>query len=321
MALFLLIGLTGTISLMLQAVGPEVPWVIPVQNLLLLIMIFGSAGVIINRIDSLQRRTLLIFIGPLLIGLALAVFLPQAALWFLGAGVGWLFVAQLLIRRNVRREYQDAIRHLRKSEYDQAIDILNKLVQAEPEDTGHLRFRGDLHRLKGAFNRAIRDYRRITELEPQSSLGYNGLAEIYLQQQQYSEALEFARQAYRLEPDQWVIPYNLGMIEDRLSLWADSAEHLQEALNAGVPDSRHRLLIHLWMARAAARMDHPEEAELHLEKLRKEKRGLQEWQTVFQSDQAQTLRAVLAADVALAQQITQGAGPEALADRRSDEEA
>ena len=305
--LFMLIAITGTASLMLQAVEPGTAWVVPVQNGLVVVALVAAVGIPLSRIDPIDRQPLLVAVVPLLLGVVLGLFLPQFMFWFLGAGVGWLVVSLFILRRNVRREYQQAIRHLRKDEYDEAIQIITKLVKAEPEDTRHLRFRADLYRLKGQPQLAVKDYKRIVKLEPQSSVGYNGLAEIYLQIGDLDASLEAAQQAYEREPEQWAMPYNLGMIEDRVGMAQEARQHLQEALDARPAESRHRLLIRLWLARAEVRLENSEAATAHLEALLREKRGLQEWDTIFGSDQSRALRAVLADDVVLARRLFEGA--------------
>ena len=116
--------------------------------------------------------------------------------------------------------------------------------------------------------------------------------------------------AFEREPDHWVMPYNLGMIEDRLEMFGQVTEHLQTALAVGIPEGRHRLLVQLWLSRAAARTGQPEAFEEALAALKREKRGLSEWRTIFESEQAATLRAVLEKDVTTAQKLADGAGME-----------
>ncbi|GAB4571899.1 MAG: hypothetical protein Kow0077_09810 [Anaerolineae bacterium] len=313
LALFMLVAITGTASLMLQAVGDEADWVIPVQNILVLVAIGGGVVIPLTRLDPIDRRPLVVAVAPLIVGIGLGLFLPQAMFWFVGAGVGWLVLSLLILRRNVRREYQQAIRHLRKGEYDQAIQIINQLVKAEPEDTRHYRFRADLFRLKGKPQQAIRDYERIVRLEPESSVGYNGLAEIYLQLGDHAQAWEYAFEAYKRDPQQWALAYNLGMVADRLGRWEDVLAYLQEALDARPPDSRHRLLIHLWRARAAMRSGQPDLAEEAVSAMKREKAGLKEWETIFASEMSAALRNILAEDLALAHQLYEGAAVSILA--------
>ncbi len=308
LALFLLVGFSGAASLVLQAIGPQVAWVIPVQNGLALVAILGVTIIPLSRVDPADRRSLAIAIAPLVAGLGLGLFLPQYMLWFLGAGIAWLAVSAFVLRRGVRREYRQALRHLKQGEYDAALKIITPLIKAEPDNPFHYRFRADLHRLKGRPQQAIQDFNRIIKLEPESAVGYTGLSEIHLQQGDLAQALTFAQQAYARDPQQWAMPYNLGMIEEKMGLVSEAAVHLQEALEARPPDSRHRLLIRLWLARAALKQGQPDAAEAHVAALRKEKRGLEEWQAVFASAQSGALSAILAADVNLARRLFDGAG-------------
>jgi hypothetical protein len=100
--------------------------------------------------------------------------------------------------------------------------------------------------------------------------------------------------------------YNLGMIEDRLSNAVDAAVHLEKAVSLRVPDARHRLLIDLYLARAYARLGEVARAQQAVLDLRKHKAGLDEWDTILKSEQADTLRAVIGDDVVVARELASG---------------
>jgi tetratricopeptide (TPR) repeat protein len=222
------------------------------------------------------------------------------------------------MRSRVRQEYQDAIKFMRNNEYDDAIKVMSELIKKEPENADHRRFRAELFRLSGKLKRARSDYEKVVELTPESGVGYNGLAEVYLQDGEFETALGYARQAFDHEPDHWVAPYNLGMIEDRLNMADDALKHLQQALKIGIPDSRHRLLTHLWMARSYYREGKSADVDAEVQGMKREKDGLQEWQTIFESEAAAVLRNVLEDDVKLAGQLVNGeSGPDALAGARA----
>src|SRR5690606_7532314 len=110
-------------------------------------------------------------------------------------------------------------------------------------------------------------------------------------------AREAGLRAAELAPSEWVALYNLGMIEDRLARSADVIDHLQAALAQKIPDARHRLLIQFYLARAYARLGDAPSAQNAAIEIRKHKNGLEEWQKLLRSDQAETLRAVLGDDV------------------------
>jgi tetratricopeptide (TPR) repeat protein len=132
------------------------------------------------------------------------------------------------------------------------------------------------------------------------------LAEVYLQAGDYEKALGAGLVAAKLAPEEWVALYNLGMIEDRLERSQDAIDHLQQALDLKVPDARHRLLIYLYLARAEARLGNHAAAEEAAQQLRKQKNGLDEWQKILQSEQAETLREVLGDDVNAASELAAG---------------
>jgi tetratricopeptide (TPR) repeat protein len=308
--LFVLLALTGLLSLVLNAVSSTsktpVPWVIPVQTALLLIFAVGAFGIVLSRLNPDDRRRAVIIVAPALLALVLTFLFPTLWLLFLPAGFGWIFVAYIASQGRVRREYQSAIKHLRKNEYDEAIEIMSALIKTEPEVADHRRFRAELYRLSGKGYRARGDYEKVIQLTPESGVGYNGLAEVYLQDGEYEKALDYAQKAYELEPDDWVAPYNLGMIEDRLNRAPDAIPHLNQALSIGIPDSRHRLLTHFWLARAHIRLEAESNAEEDLVALRHERTGLNEWHIIFESEQAIVLKAVLESDVTLAGQLIEG---------------
>jgi hypothetical protein len=65
-------------------------------------------------------------------------------------------------------------------------------------------------------------------------------------------------------------------------------------------------LIHLYLARAYWRMGDKAQAEAQFNLLRKQRSGLEEWQNLLKHEEAAALRAVLADDIALAQQLVEG---------------
>jgi tetratricopeptide (TPR) repeat protein len=305
-ALFIVIAGTGFLSLMLNAVkGQE--WVIPVQSALFLIAVVGAAVIIVGKLEREDRQRWIALLVPAVGAIILAVFfLPHLALVLVGGAVGWIVAGLIVFRGRSPIEYQKAIRHLRRSEYEQAVKIMDGVIKDEPNQPNHYRFRAELLRLWGKLDRARRDYVKMTELDPQSAVAFNGLAEVDLQAGRFDEALDAANAAAALAPDEWVALYNLGMIEDRLARSNDAVTHLARALELGVRDARHRLLIHLYLARAHARLGDTASAQAAVIALRKDKGGLNEWSTILVSDQAETLRAVIGADVETAGQLIAG---------------
>ncbi|MBC7812408.1 MAG: tetratricopeptide repeat protein [Burkholderiales bacterium] len=315
-ALFLLLAGTGILSLVLNGFVDQYEWVRAVQTLLAIGFLIGAALIIGSRLPREERLRWLAIIAPSigLLALGLTV-LPHLLLPLAGGAIGWIIAGLFLFRSKVRMEYQQAVKHLRRSEYEEAVTVMDGLIQREPNNSAHYRFRAELLRLWGKLDRARRDYQRMAEITSDSAVAYNGLAEVLLQMNRYEDAERAAERAYGLAPDDWVAAYNLGMIEDRLATQSkDVIEHLQWALELGVPDVRHRLLIHLYLIRAYTRLAEKEAASAQLEELKRNRDGLSEWQTLLQSEQASALRAALGADVEEAQRLVSGElGLEALA--------
>ena len=279
---------------------------ISIQLALAWICLLAVAGVLHVRAAPKDRARLWLALGPGLVLLGIGVVWPDGVLFLAGVGVGWIVVAQFVLRSRVRMEYQAAIRHLRNSAYDEAAAVMDGLIGAEPDNLNHRRFRAEIFRLAGRLDRAIADYESIVARDPDSPVGLAGLAELHAQSGDFATARRYALQAHERGPDQWMGVYNLGLIEDRLGMAAEAIQHLEQALRLGVPESRYRLLTRLWLARNYARQGQPDAASAQLGLLREQAAGLQDWLVVFESEQAAALRGMLEADVRLAEAIIQG---------------
>lgn len=306
-AWILLLGLTGLVSLALNSVVDRYAWVPAVQSLMLLVFIIGTVIIVGGRLSPEARLRWLALLAPAVIALALGLFvLPDLLLPFLGAALGWGVAILFMFRSKTRMEYQKAIRHLRKEEYEQAVKVMDDVIRDEPENPAHYRLRAEVLRLWGKLGRARRDYEKMIAIDPQSAVAYNGLAEVHLQSGDYALAHTAGLKAFELSPGEWVAAYNLGMIEDRLGLAREAVEHLQRALTLRVPDTRHKVLIHFYLARAYSRLGDLEAAEQQMQAIRRQKSGLEEWEAILSSEMAAVLRSVLAADVQAAQDLIDG---------------
>lgn len=292
---------TGLLSLLLNLVVGQESWSLTAQTILVLAFLLIAALAVSSRLHAESRRKMFIALGPAF-GLALlGGLIPNLFSLSLGAAFGWIVAAQIFMRDRIRMEYRAAIKLMRKQEYKEATQIISDLIKTDKDNPEHYQFRAQLYRLAGKLEAASQDYRRVINLAPEAASGYNGLSEVFLQMENYEEARHYAAEAYRLQPDLWVAPYNLGMIEDRLQASAAVVEHLQNVLHHGLPDSRHRLLTYLWLSRAHHRLGHENNAQEALDKLRQESKGLKEWETILEAEHGKVLRKVLEDDVELAQ--------------------
>ncbi len=304
-SLFFLFVVTGLISLILNTV--EGTWVVGVQTALVAIFLIGAGVLIGSRMEPYDRGRWAAILIPVAIAILIGVFLlPQYLLLIMGMSVGWVVAGLFVFRARGPMQYQQAVKLLRKSQYSDAVLVMDELIKDEPDRPNHYRFRAEILRLWGKLDRARRDYEQMAKIDPKSAVAYNGLAEVNLQAGRYEDAQQAALRAYELAPNEWVAAYNLGMIEDRLEAAKPAIEHLQQALALKVPDLRHRLLIHFYLARAYHRLEDNASASSQVDILRKNQAGLNEWRVILESPQAQTLRAVIEADIEAIEKLVSG---------------
>jgi len=306
-ALIILFAVTGLISLILNTVINQYEWVRLVQSLLVLVFIGGAAVIVGGRMRPEERGRYIAVLIPAVIAVFIALLIaPQYSAVLIGGSLGWIVAGLFLTRSRMPMEYREAIKHLRKYEYVETIKIMDRVIKAEQDEPNHYRFRAEVYRVWGKLGPAVRDYQKMTQLDPGSAVAFNGLAEVYLQRGEFVQALEAARKANELAPNDWVTFYNLGMIEDRLKLSDAVVEHLQKALALKVKDTRHRALIHFYLARAYSRLGQVDAAQEQVGAIQRLAGGLEEWQIILDDKQADTLRAVIGDDVAAARALLDG---------------
>lgn len=300
-ALFILLALTGFANLVFYAIDAD--WSQDAQTLSVLVFIVGLIIIIGSRLESYERGRWASIMLPAFVLVIFGVVMPELGLLFFGGAFGWIVTSMFLFRTRGAMEYRQAVKHLRRNEYDSAVEEMSDLIKREPEVGQHYRFRAEILRLWGKLDRARRDYEKMIQIDPDSAVAFNGLAEVNLQAKHFDKAQAAAQRAFELAPDEWVASYNLGMIEDRLQDSENAIKHLNHALDCKVKDARHRLLIHVYLARAYSRLGNIEEANKQVDYIKRLPNGLSEWQTIMDSPQAGTLRAVIADDIKLAERL------------------
>ncbi|MDX2136508.1 MAG: tetratricopeptide repeat protein [Chloroflexota bacterium] len=305
--LFILIAATGLLSLILNVVRDAGDWVALVQTGLALMALVGAAVIIGGRMDPQERGRWLGVLIPALGAIALGLtVLPQYLGVLVGGAFGWVVVGLFIFRSRAPEGLKQAVKHFRRNQYAEAVKELDQIIKDDPQNPNHYRFRGEVLRVWGKLDRARRDYLKMTELAPESPLAFNGLSEVQLQMGDLRGALASAHNAAALAPGDWVALYNLGMIADRLGESRQAIEHLDKALALKVNDSRHRALIHFYLARAHARLNDMTAAVAALDQLKRHRAGLEEWERIVNSDQASTLRDILGADIEQAGKLASG---------------
>jgi len=314
-ALFFLLALTGLGSILLNVAAADdtaADWIPTVQNVLVGVFVVGAVIIIGSAMEPYDRGRWLGILAPAF-GLVLlgTAFFPDQLVLLMGGAVGWVLAGMFLFRARGPMEYQQAIKAFRKNNYQEAVDTISSLIKQEPRTVSHYRLRAEFFRVWGKMDRARKDYKKIVDLSANDSLekwvGYNGLAEVEIQMNLLDAARKSAKNALELAPDQWVIAFNLGMIEDRADNPQAALDYLDQAVANKIPEAHYRFLTHFYRARSYARLGDMPAAEDAARQVKAHGGGLNQWQMILQSDQADTLRDVLEVDINTAEALFNGA--------------
>ncbi|MCW8886850.1 MAG: PEP-CTERM system TPR-repeat protein PrsT, partial [Motiliproteus sp.] len=118
---------------------------------------------------------------------------------------------------------------------DQALGFLEKHSKSYPEDINGLILLAGHYLKTKKFDRAVDIYIELLELQPENPVVWNNLASIFLKQGD-KRALEYARKAYELAPNQPEIVDTLGWILVLEGDQLEGIELLQKATSAAKND-------------------------------------------------------------------------------------
>lgn len=114
---------------------------------------------------------------------------------------------------------------------EEALQLLERVLQREPQNDKALRLLADLHRETGNLDAAESAYRRLLERHPDDHAAREGLRQTLIHQgfvarneEALPRAIEYLRAALELDPADAFVLYNLG------SAHADSPDGLADAL-------------------------------------------------------------------------------------------
>jgi Flp pilus assembly protein TadD len=303
-----LLIVTGITSMALGKFAPDEPWTLPATLLLFLTFVIGTALV---YAPEGGRLLMLVISAPAVGALALGLtVLPQYLTVLMGAGVGWIVAGMFLFRRQTPREVSQAIKHMRKGEYKEALTEIDAMIKRDRDNPEHYRLRAMIFRLDSRLDRAKRDYDTMFSLAAEGDTGdairaeaYDGLSEVHLQAGRLAEANQAALNAHQLFPKNWVPLYNLGLINDRIGDATAVVNYLSQAFDLRIPDERQRLLAHLYLARAYKRLGDTDAALKQVKRMDSLWNGLEALEKLFADEQSAPLSAVLAADAQTARAL------------------
>jgi tetratricopeptide (TPR) repeat protein len=89
--------------------------------------------------------------------------------------------------------------HLAKNEQDQALRVLDKGIELDPDDLNLLRVRGELKASRKDWSGAEKDFRKIMEVRPKMPLGYMEMGRLEMTQGKPDEAITWFQKVNDLE--------------------------------------------------------------------------------------------------------------------------
>ena len=143
--------------------------------------------------------------------------------------------AAILVAAPVARadELAEASKLLKSGQHQQALERVNKLLQAKPKDPQARFLKGLIYTEQGNTRDAIDMFQRLTEDYPELPEPYNNLAVIYASQGQYDKARSALEQSIRTHPSYATAYENLGDVYAKLASQAYDKALKLDSSNAG----------------------------------------------------------------------------------------
>ncbi len=117
----------------------------------------------------------------------------------------------------------------RLGEYPQALRLLQRLVQENPEGSVALTLMGSIYNRMGRPKEAVRHFRKAIELHGDSAEAYNNLGITYRGLKRYPEAVSCFQKAVAIGPARGDLLYNLGNTYKRMGDLPRALESFQKA--------------------------------------------------------------------------------------------
>ncbi len=115
-----------------------------------------------------------------------------------------------LAKKNARARYSLAQAYRQQKQYTQARQLMESLVQHEPNNLGYLLALGDLHLEQKHWSESHKIYELANQVKPYDAQVFYSLGNYYSTREQYPQAVHILERALLLAPDSIDIRNNLG---------------------------------------------------------------------------------------------------------------
>jgi tetratricopeptide (TPR) repeat protein len=124
----------------------------------------------------------------------------------------------------------DARNKMAEGEYEEAIAIVDSLIESEPENSRYYNHRGIINRMADNNKQAIEDYDRAVDLDPDAAFYYYNRGNAKRELERYEEAIEDYNRAIELNPEDADNYVNRGNTKIKLERYEEAIEDYNRAI-------------------------------------------------------------------------------------------
>ncbi len=138
---------------------------------------------------------------------------------------------------------KDTIATEQKGDVNQALSIISRYIESNPNNSGGYIVRGNCYDIKNDQEKALADYDKAVELSPNDFTAYYDRASIYSRQAKYDLAISNFNKSIELNPNDGGAFYDLGAVYDKRGAEGDmdkAVESLKQAIELDRNDKFRR---------------------------------------------------------------------------------
>lgn len=266
------------IALVIWLVGVVVFLLVPGEfntavSILIAIAIFTYLVYYTRNARPNVRLLALIFAVPAMLGIAYSFTTGSSQPLVAGVGITFLLlVAQRLFDTPI--SYRVAQRYFSQGHSDEALEMVNKAIQARPDFWESYQLRALIYLTNLNFAHAERDAQAAIALKPNAHPVYNTLGQVYLAQEQFTQAADIYAQAVNLDPDNAIYHYHLGLSLYRQGQYEEAVEPLHTSIRSTLPLPDYDLLAHYYLGVSLDKTGRPQTAQEAYAQMANYKEGL-----------------------------------------------
>jgi tetratricopeptide (TPR) repeat protein len=131
----------------------------------------------------------------------------EQGLWLLWSRSGDAEVDRLMA---LGTEAMQAGRH------GEAIQVFSKIIETKPQFAEGWNRRATVYYLAGQYDKSIADCHEVLKRNPRHFGALSGMGQIYVQREDYENALRWYRRALEVNPNMLGVEMNIRLLEERL---------------------------------------------------------------------------------------------------------